>query len=142
MSTLWSHGIVMDFCPLRLLSSLQKVQTLLKCSIKLHFIWVFTVCQSTHLGVSSIQWVNLKKSIKVSKAKSTMLLTEMDKECRLTSKLLSLLHVRVYSVLSLLHVRVYSVLSLLHVRVYSVLSLLHVRVSSVLSLLYVRVYLW
>ena len=24
----------------------------MKCSIKLHFIWVFTVCQSTCLGVS------------------------------------------------------------------------------------------
>ena len=24
---------------------------------RLHFIWVFTVCQSTHLEVSSMQWV-------------------------------------------------------------------------------------
>ena len=29
----------------------------MKCSIMLHFIWAFTVCQSTHLGVSSIQKV-------------------------------------------------------------------------------------
>ena len=27
----------------------------MKCSIMLHFIWVFTVCQSSRLGVSSIQ---------------------------------------------------------------------------------------
>ena len=33
----------------------QMVQTLMKGSIILHFIWVFTACQSTHLGVSSIQ---------------------------------------------------------------------------------------
>ena len=29
----------------------------MKCSIMLHFILVFTVCQSTYLGVSSIQRV-------------------------------------------------------------------------------------
>ena len=29
----------------------------MKCSIMLHFIWIFTVCQSTSLGVSSIQRV-------------------------------------------------------------------------------------
>ena len=29
----------------------------MKCSIMLHFIWVFTICQSTSLGVSSIQRV-------------------------------------------------------------------------------------
>ena len=29
----------------------------MKCSIMLHFIWVFTVCKSTHLGVSQIQRV-------------------------------------------------------------------------------------
>ena len=33
------------------------MQTLMKCSIMLHFIWIFTVCQSTHLGVSHIQRV-------------------------------------------------------------------------------------
>ena len=33
------------------------VQTLMKCSIMLHFIWVFTSCQSTHLGVSGLQRV-------------------------------------------------------------------------------------
>ena len=30
----------------------------MKCRIMLHFIWVFTVCKSTHLGVSLIQRVN------------------------------------------------------------------------------------
>ena len=30
----------------------------MKCSIMLHFIWVFTVCKSTRLRVSRIQWVN------------------------------------------------------------------------------------
>ena len=34
------------------------MQTLMKCSIMLHFIWVFTVCQRTHLGVWRIQKVN------------------------------------------------------------------------------------
>ena len=29
----------------------------MKCSIMLHFIWFFTVCKSTRLGVSSIQRV-------------------------------------------------------------------------------------
>ena len=31
----------------------------MKCSIKLHFIWVCTVCQSIGLGVSRIQRVNI-----------------------------------------------------------------------------------
>ena len=31
----------------------------MKCSIMLHFIWVFTVCKSTRLEVSQIQRVNL-----------------------------------------------------------------------------------
>ena len=31
----------------------------MKCSIKLHFIWVFTICQITRLGVSRIQRVNI-----------------------------------------------------------------------------------
>ena len=35
----------------------------MKCSIMLHFIWVFTVCQSTHLGVSRIQRVKLLYSL-------------------------------------------------------------------------------
>ena len=30
----------------------------MKCSIMLHFIWVFTVCKYTHLGVLRIQRVN------------------------------------------------------------------------------------
>ena len=30
----------------------------MKCSIVLHFIWVSTVCKSTHLGVSPIQRAN------------------------------------------------------------------------------------
>ena len=41
---------------------LQTVWTLMKCSLMLHFIWVFTFCQSTPkstcLGASSIQRVN------------------------------------------------------------------------------------
>ena len=36
----------------------QIVQTLMKCLLKQHFICVFTVCQSTHLGVSSPQRVD------------------------------------------------------------------------------------
>ena len=32
---------------------------LIKYSIELHFIWVFTVCKSTRLGVSRIQRVNM-----------------------------------------------------------------------------------
>ena len=32
-----------------------------------HFIWVFTVCKSTHLGVSRVQWANIcyNKSLNV-----------------------------------------------------------------------------
>ena len=30
----------------------------MKCRFKRHFVWVFTVCKSTRLGVSSIQRVN------------------------------------------------------------------------------------
>ena len=39
------------------------VQTLMKCSIMLHFIWVFTVYQSTHLGVSSKQRVKVHDNV-------------------------------------------------------------------------------
>ena len=35
----------------------------MKCSIMLHFIWVFTVCLSIYLGVSSIQRVKQKMCI-------------------------------------------------------------------------------
>ena len=35
----------------------------MKCSMMLHFIWVFTVCKSTHLGVFSIQRVIFIKKI-------------------------------------------------------------------------------
>ena len=35
----------------------------MKCSMMLHFIWVLTVCQSTHLGVSSIQRVNIQRCL-------------------------------------------------------------------------------
>ena len=31
----------------------------MKCSVMLHFIWVFTVCQSSFLGDSSKQRVNI-----------------------------------------------------------------------------------
>ena len=34
---------------------LQTVQTLMKCCIKWYFIWVFTVCESTHFGVFGVQ---------------------------------------------------------------------------------------
>ena len=30
----------------------------MKCSIKLHVIWVYIICQSTHFGVTSIQRVD------------------------------------------------------------------------------------
>ena len=40
--------------------------TLMKCSIMLHFIWVFTVCQSIRLGVFSIQR-NIKPDGKIHK---------------------------------------------------------------------------
>ena len=33
-----------------------------KCSIMLHFIWVFTVCKSTRLGVCRIQRIKIKLS--------------------------------------------------------------------------------
>ena len=47
----------------------------MKCSIMLHFIWLFTVCQNTHLGVSRIQRIKFKlwidcKSGNVINAKS------------------------------------------------------------------------
>ena len=35
----------------------QTVQSLMKCRIMRHFIWVFAVCQSTRLGVSSLKRV-------------------------------------------------------------------------------------
>ena len=38
---------------------LQTVRTPMKCSIVLHFIWVFTVCKSAQLGVSRIQRVKI-----------------------------------------------------------------------------------
>ena len=38
--------------------SLQTVQVLIKGRIMRRFIGLFTVCQSTHLGVSSLQSVN------------------------------------------------------------------------------------
>ena len=39
---------------------LQKVQTLMKCNIMLHFIWVFTVCRSIRLEVFQIQRVKIR----------------------------------------------------------------------------------
>ena len=42
----------------RSLLPLQTVKTLMKCSIMLHFIWVFTVCKSTCLGISQVQRCN------------------------------------------------------------------------------------
>ena len=39
----------------------QTVQTQTKCHIMWHFIWVFAVCQSTHIGVSGLQRVKKYK---------------------------------------------------------------------------------
>ena len=41
------------------LSLLQTVETLMKCSIMLHFIWVFTVYKRSRLGVTQIQRVKV-----------------------------------------------------------------------------------
>ena len=35
-----------------------------ECSVMLHFIWVFTICQSAHLGVSSLQRVKVSFSLR------------------------------------------------------------------------------
>ena len=51
--------IKMYFIPWRYFLSKQTRQTLMQCSILLHFIWVFAVCHSKRLRVSSIQRVNL-----------------------------------------------------------------------------------
>ena len=40
-----------------LILSYQTVQILMKCCIMWHFIWVYTVCQSTRFGVSGLQKV-------------------------------------------------------------------------------------
>ena len=57
-----NNGTIQKYCfsfsDCRLILSSQTVQTLMKCCIMQHFIWVFTVCQSTHLGVSFLQRVN------------------------------------------------------------------------------------
>ena len=42
------------------------MQTLMKCSIMLHFIWVCTVCQGTLLGVSSLQRVRSDDNYRLS----------------------------------------------------------------------------
>ena len=39
----------------------------MKCSIMLHFIWVFNACKSTCLGVSGIQMVNVFSKADLSK---------------------------------------------------------------------------
>ena len=39
-------------------SPCQTVQTLMKCLMVWHFIWIFTVCHSTCSGVSSVQRVD------------------------------------------------------------------------------------
>ena len=46
------------FLSLKVVLILANSADLIKCSIMLHFIWVFTVCQSTHLVVPSLQRVN------------------------------------------------------------------------------------
>ena len=48
------------FLSLKIVFISETVQTLMKCSSMLHFIWVYTVCQTTRLGVSSIQRVNIE----------------------------------------------------------------------------------
>ena len=53
---------------------LQMVDTLMKCSIMLHFIWVFTVCKSTRLGVSQIQAIKQAKTESVNVTSYSMLL--------------------------------------------------------------------
>ena len=44
-----SYKIMIHFCPEDLFYSLQTVQILMKCHSMRHYIWVFTVCQSTCL---------------------------------------------------------------------------------------------
>ena len=52
--------VEISICPWRLFLNWQTVLTLMKCSIMLHFIWVFIVCKSIRLGVSRIQRANLE----------------------------------------------------------------------------------
>ena len=54
--------IMLYFSPHGSFLSQKTVQTLMKCRILRHFIWVFTVLQSTHLGVCSIQRVKYIES--------------------------------------------------------------------------------
>ena len=44
----------------------QTVKILMKCSMTLHFIWCFTVCQSSRLGVSSIHRFKAVQNLKMS----------------------------------------------------------------------------
>ena len=42
------------------------MKTVMKCHIMRHFIWVYAVCQSTHLEVSGPQWVKATLSRSMS----------------------------------------------------------------------------
>ena len=83
---------MMYFCPRRLLKSKQILQILMKCSIMLYFIWVFTVCESTRLGGSRVQRVNkLNNDEHTSKITFYFLLTgtsftTTNPSCNVTSK--------------------------------------------------------
>ena len=57
---------IVFFCLQIFFLPVQTVQTLIKCSIMLYFIWVFTVYKNTHLGVPQIQMVNAIITIKHS----------------------------------------------------------------------------
>ena len=50
----------------------------MKCSMMLHFIWVFTVCNSTCLGVSLIQMLWFLTSVK-TRRRGTTSVDELDK---------------------------------------------------------------
>ena len=50
----------MELSILKVVLILQTVLIQMKYSMMLHFTWVSIVCQSTHLGLSSIQRVNGK----------------------------------------------------------------------------------
>ena len=54
LPTLYSKRlpVKISICPCRLLLSLQTIQTLMKCCLVLHFIWIFTPCQNICLPVS------------------------------------------------------------------------------------------
>ena len=54
-----SKFIVFQFLKIFFFLSEQTVQDQMKCRVSRHFIWVFNVCKSIRLGLSSIQKVDL-----------------------------------------------------------------------------------